>query len=95
MSVSSSKSGYTATATVTVRNQAGQVVSNASVTGAWSGLVSGTASKSTGRTGTAAFTSAKTKNRGTFIFTVTGITISGSTYNSGSNVETSDSIATP
>lgn len=95
MSVSSSKSGYTATATVTVRNQAGQVVSNASVTGAWSGLVSGTASKTTGRTGTAAFTSAKTKNRGTFIFTVTGITISGSTYNSGSNVETSDSIATP
>ena len=51
--------------------------------------------KTTGRTGTAAFSSTRTKNRGTFTFTVTGITISGSTYSPTNNVETSDSIATP
>lgn len=95
MSLSSSKQGYQATATVTVRNQNGSVVPNATVTGQWSGLKSGTVSKTTGRQGTAALASARTKNRGTFTFTVTGITISGSNYNATNNVETSDSISTP
>jgi PKD repeat protein len=95
MRLATSKSGYQATATVTVRNQSGQAVSNASVTGTWSGLGSGTSSKTTGRRGTADFSSARTKNRGTFTFTVTGITFSGSAYSPANNVETSDSIATP
>ncbi len=95
MSLSTSKQGTLATATVTVRNQSGSLVSGATVTGQWSGLTSGTISKSTSRTGTAALTSARTKSTGTFTFTVTGITISGSTYSPARNVETSDFIATP
>lgn len=95
MSLSSTKQGYQATATVTVRNQNGSVIPNATVTGQWSGLTTGTASKTTGRTGTAAFASVRTKNRGTFTFTVTGITLSGYAYAPTRNVETSDSIATP
>lgn len=95
MTLSSTKQGYAATATVTVRNQNGALVSNATVTGQWSGLVSGSASKTTGRNGTAAFTSSRTKSRGTFTFTVTGITFAGSSYAQTLNVETSDSIRTP
>lgn len=95
MTLNSTKQGYAATATVTVRNQNGALVSNAAVTGRWSGLASGSASKTTGRNGTAAFTSSRTKSRGTFTFTVTGITFAGSTYAQALNVETSDSISTP
>ena len=95
MSLSSTKQGYQAIATVTVRNQNGVVVPNATVTGTWSGLTTGTVSKTTGRNGTAALTSARTRNRGTFTFTVTGLTLSGSTYSPTRNVETTDSIATP
>jgi PKD repeat protein len=95
MTLSSTKQGYAATATVTVRNQNGALVPNATVTGQWSGLTTGTASKTTSRSGTAAFTSARTKTRGTFTFTVTGITLSGYTYAPTRNVRTSASIATP
>ncbi len=95
MSLSSTKQGYQATATVTVKNQNGSVVQGAAVTGQWSGLATGTVSKSTNRTGTASLTSARTKSRGTFTFTVTGITLSGHTYAPTSNIETSDSISTP
>ncbi len=95
MSRSTSKQGTQATATVTVRNQNGALVSGATVTGQWSGLTSGTVSKTTSRTGTAALTSTRTKSTGTFTFTVTGITISGSTYSPANNTETSDFISTP
>jgi PKD repeat protein len=95
MSVSSNKQGYQATATVTVRDQSGATKSGAAVAGTWSGLTSGTVSKTTDRRGRAAFSSTRTRNRGTFTFTVTGITLSGFTYASAQNVETSDSIATP
>jgi PKD repeat protein len=95
MTLSSTKQGYAATATVTVRNQNGALVSNATVTGQWSGLASGSASKTTARNGTAAFTSTRTKSRGTFTFTVTGITFAGSSYAQTLNLETADSISTP
>jgi len=95
MKLASSKSGYQATATVTVRNQSGQVVPNASVIGTWSGLVSGSSARTTSRNGAVSFTSPKTKNRGSFIFTVSGITVSGSSYSPVNNIETSDAIATP
>jgi PKD repeat protein len=95
MSRSSTKQGYAATATVTVRNQNGALMRNATVTGQWSGLTTANVSGVTNRSGNAAFTSARTKNRGTFTFTVTGITLSGYTYSATRNVETSDSIATP
>lgn len=95
MSLSTGKQGTQATATVTVRNQNGALVSGATVTGQWSGLTSGTVSKSTSRQGVAALTSTRTKSTGTFTFTVTGITISGSTYSPTRNGETTDSITTP
>ena len=95
MTLSSNRQGYAATATVTVRNQNGALVPNATVAGRWSGLTTGTASRATNNSGTAAFTSARTRTRGTFTFTVTGITLSGYTYAPTRNVETSDSIATP
>lgn len=95
MTLSSTKQGYAATAKVTVRNQNGALVSNATVTGQWSGLASGSASKTTARNGTAAFTSTRTKSRGTFTFTVTGITFAGSSYAQTLNLETADSISTP
>ncbi|MBE2286070.1 MAG: PKD domain-containing protein [Prosthecobacter sp.] len=95
MTLSSSKQGYQATATVTVRNQNGALVPNATVVGQWSGLTTGTVSKTTGRSGTAALASTRTKSRGTFTFTVTGISLSGYMYTPTRNVETSDRIATP
>lgn len=95
MSLSSTKLGYQATATVTVRDQNGALKSGATVTGRWSGLATGTVSKSTSRNGTAALSSARTKNRGTFTFNVTSINISGFTYSPTRNAETSDFIATP
>lgn len=95
MSLSSSRQGTQANATVTVRNQNGALVSGATVTGQWSGLTTGTVSRSTSRQGVAALTSARTRSTGTFTFTVTGITITGSTYSPTRNVETTDSITTP
>jgi PKD repeat protein len=95
MTLSSSKQGYSATATVTVRNQNGALVPNATVTGQWSGLTTGTASKTTGRNGTAAVTATRTKSRGTFTFTVTDLTLSGYSYAPLRNVTNSGSISTP
>lgn len=87
--------GYQATATVTVRDQNGALKSGATVIGQWSGLTTGTASRTTSRKGTAALTSSRTKSRGTFTFTVTNISLSGFTYAPAQNTETSDSISTP
>ncbi|MFM2168234.1 MAG: Alpha-amylase/pullulanase, partial [Verrucomicrobiota bacterium] len=95
MTLSSTRQGYSATATVTVRNQNGAVVPSATVTGQWSGLATGTVSRTTNTSGNAAFTSSRTRSRGTFTFTVTGITLSGYTYAPTRNVRTSASIATP
>ncbi len=93
MSLKTNKSGTTATAQVTIRNSSGALVSGAAVTGSWSGLTTGTSTKTTGSNGMASFTSARTKNHGTFTFTVTGVSASGYTYNPAQNAETSDSIS--
>jgi len=95
MTLSSTRQGYAAKSTVTVRDQNGALVRNARVTGTWSGLTKGAVSGTTSRSGTIAFTSTRTKTRGTFTFTVTGITLSGYTYAPTRNVKTSASIATP
>lgn len=95
MTLSSTRQGYAAKSTVTVRDQNGALVRNARVTGTWSGLTKAAVSGTTSRSGTISFTSARTKTRGTFTFTVTGITLSGYTYAPTRNVRTSASIATP
>lgn len=95
MSVSKNANGYTSTAVVTVKDQTGAVKSGATVTGQWSGLTTGTASATTNTSGLASFKSLRTKNRGTFTFTVNSISLAGYTYDAASNLQTSASINTP
>ena len=85
-----SKGVRSATATVTVKNSKGAVVSGATVTGTWSGAVSKTVTAKTSSKGLAIFASPTSTLAGTFTFTVTGITLSGWSYDSSSNVETTD-----
>jgi PKD repeat protein len=89
-----SRSRADALASVTVRDSNGNVVPGATVTGTWSGVVSGSASLLTSSSGKADFRSARvTAPTGSvFTFTVTGVTLSGYTYDASKNVETSDSI---
>jgi PKD repeat protein len=89
-----SKSRADALATVTVRDGSGNVVPGATVSGSWSGVVSGTASALTNASGQASFRSARVKvsTGSTFTFTVTGAALAGYTYDASQNVETSDSI---
>ncbi len=83
-----------ALASVTVRDSNGNVVPGAAVTGTWSGVVGGNASLLTNSSGKADFRSARVRasTGSVFTFTVTGITLSGYTYDATRNVETSDSI---
>lgn len=82
-----------ASAVVTVRDGNGSVVPGAAVSGTWSGIVSGSASVLSGSTGSASFTSPQTRASGTFVFTVTGVTLAGYSYTPSANTETSDSIS--
>ena len=81
-----------AIANVTVRDGNGALVNGATVNGTWSGLVSGSGNTLTSSTGVATLNPPNTKARGTFIFTVTGVTLPGYGYNPALNSETTDSI---
>ncbi|HEX2572761.1 MAG TPA: family 16 glycosylhydrolase [Polyangia bacterium] len=82
-----------AAALVTVRNGLGQPVVGATVTGQWSGLVTGgDLSKVTGTDGSALFYSARSSQSGTFVFCTTGAALSGMTYDATANVETCDTV---
>jgi PKD repeat protein len=81
-----------ATAAISVRDGNGNPVPGATVSGSWSGIVAGSASALSASNGDAKLLSPKTKAGGTFVFTVTGISLSGYGYQPGSNIETSDSI---
>lgn len=91
ISIKGGKRGATATAAVTVRDGDGNPVAGASLSGTWSGVVSGSASGVTGSNGTANIRSPKSSGSGTFTFTVTGAALSGYVYTPADNVETSDS----
>lgn len=96
MSVQVAKNGNAkATANVKVVNGSGQPVAGAVVTGNWSGLVSRTgATATTGSDGIASFTSANSRSTsGSFVFTVTAVSLSGYQYQPATNTETSDAIA--
>ncbi len=84
--------GTQAIATVLVKDAAGNVKPNVTVAGRWSGLTTGNSSGTTGSTGTAALQSGWTKKNGTFTFTVTGLSLSGATYDATRNLKTIDSI---
>ncbi len=81
-----------AQAKVTVKDAAGNVIPNATVSGSWSGIVTGSASGVTGSTGVATLNSANTKKSGTMKFTITGITASGYTYDATLNTMTTNSV---
>jgi len=93
MSLSGSTRSARAIANVKVLDSGDRPVSGATVTGRWSGLVTGTGSAQTTSTGVASLSSPNTKSKGTFTFTVTGVSLPGYSYQSGLNTETSDSIA--
>ncbi len=82
-------------ASITVKNDSGAVVPNASVSVNWSGATGGSATASTDGSGVVWFESSKVKNGGTYTLTVANVTASGSAYNPGLNVETSDSVTAP
>jgi PKD repeat protein len=81
-----------ATAAVSVLGANGQPVPGATVSGTWSGVVSGSTSAVSGSNGVASLGSPNTKSGGTFVFTVTGISLAGYRYDPAMNVETSGSI---
>ncbi|EHR69632.1 PDK repeat-containing protein [Burkholderiales bacterium JOSHI_001] len=93
MSLGTLANGRTrANAAVKVVDGNGNPVAGATVTGAWSGLVGGSASGVTSSTGVVSFASASTRSAGTFVFTVTGVSLAGYQYQSTLNTETSDAI---
>ena len=93
LSLSSAKGGKArAIAAVALRDGNGQPVIGATVSGRWSGIVSGTVSGSTGSDGVVRLNSPLTRSGGTFTFSVTGVALDGYTYAPSTNVETSDSI---
>ncbi len=79
-----------AQAEVTIINEDGAPVANATVTGRWSGLVSSTATGTTGSNGSVSLTSSKTNKSGTFTFTVLDVSVDGYTYDESANIITSD-----
>jgi PKD repeat protein len=89
---STSSRGTQAIATVTVRDASGNLKPDATVAGTWTGLTKGSVSGKTGSNGTVTLSSAWSKKQGTFTFTVTGISLSGATYESGRNAQSSISI---
>lgn len=92
MSLTANPTGTRANAKVVVSDQNGAVRSGASVTGTWSGLVSGSSSGTIGTDGSVTLSSPKIKQSGTFSFTVTNVSLGGYAYNPAANVVTSGSI---
>ena len=85
-SQSGNKSGWSATVTIAVHNNAHGAVSGALVTGTLSGAASGSRSCTTNGSGTCQISVSNLRKRDASVtFTVTGITASGATYASGNN----------
>jgi hypothetical protein len=84
-----------AKATVWIKNDSGGDVSGATVTGSWSGLVTGTSSGATGADGKVTLSSPKTTKSGAITFCVSNVVASGYTYDPSMNIETCDSITVP
>jgi hypothetical protein len=86
---------YTAKATITVKDVKNNLKASATVKGNWSGAYARTGvSAKTGSTGTCALT-AKTKLKGPYTFTVTGISLSGFVYDKNMNTVSAGTITAP
>jgi PKD repeat protein len=92
MSKTASNRGTQATATVTVKDATGAVKPNVTVAGKWSGLTTTSSSGKTNSSGQVSLNSGFSKGSGTFTFTITGLTLSGATYDSSLNTLNSGSI---
>ncbi len=92
MSKVASGRGTQARAVVTVRDGDGNLRPNITVTGVWSSLISSNVTGVTGTAGTVTLSSGVTRNNGTFVFTVTGLSGAGYVYNPALNTVTSGSI---
>lgn len=98
MALKTSSTYKYATATVTVVDAAGNAVSGAKVSGHWSGATSDSDSGLTKSSGQVTLTSNRVRrppSGTTFTFTVDNIQLSGWTYDSASNVITTNSIKVP
>lgn len=92
MRLQSAKGGNVAEALVTVLDENGLPVTNAAVTGTWSGLSNMVVTGVTDINGTVILTSTKSKKSGAFTLTVADVTADGFLYAPILNVETIDSI---
>jgi len=81
---------HTCKATVTIVDENNNPVEGATVTGTFSGDVSGTETGTTDATGVAVITKKVRETVTTFTFCVDNVTHSSYTYDSGANVETCD-----
>ena len=77
---------------MTVRDAEGKPVPGATVSGTWSGLIAANVSAVSATNGLASLKSPRTQKRGNFVFTVTGISLNGYSYQPALNVESADSI---
>jgi hypothetical protein len=93
MKLSTSHKGNAGVATITIQDANGVAVGGATVSGTWSGLTSANVSANTSSAGTVSFTSARTRNTGSFTFTVTNVSASGYTYAASQNAATSGTIS--
>jgi PKD repeat protein len=75
-------------ATVKVTTLNNVAVSGATVTGTWSGLISGSSSASTGTNGDANLVSKSFRSSGNVTFKVTGVSKTGSIYDASQSVTT-------
>jgi hypothetical protein len=98
--VTATSTSWGAKATITVKDSLGKLAGGATVTGSWSGVYAKTGV--TGKTGTSGtalgvtnISSTTSTKKGTYTFTVTGITLSGFTYDSTKNVKSAGSVNTP
>jgi PKD repeat protein len=86
---------YYVGAKITIKDQDGIVVTNATVKGTWSGLVSGTFSGKTNSSGVVQFYSPTSHSRGTYTVTVTNVELPKYSYDASKNKKTSDSLSRP
>lgn len=82
------------TPSVIVTDEYGNPVSDVTVTGEWSGILSGTHTATTDSTGTAQFSSSRTSSTGSATFTVTNLSHGSYVYDSSLNLETSATAST-
>jgi len=81
-------------ARVEVRDGVGQPVSDATVTGVWSGIITGgDTSRTTGSDGIATFYSARSRSAGNVSFCVNGVTAEGAVYDSSADTESCETIS--